>query len=110
MLIGNGSTAPQHINQSETPALSSLGKRWARPAPLLAGLRCSLGVLPVQRGEAGALGLPRASLHGHRHPQRAAALRHLPAAQVASARPRHAHCYMALLHSKVSARHWIEWA
>ena len=46
-----------------------------------------LGELPVQRGEAGALGLPRASLHGHRHPQRTAALRHLPAAQVASARP-----------------------
>jgi len=41
-----------------------------------------LGQLPVQRGQAGAFCLPRASLHGHRHPQRAPAVRRLPAAQV----------------------------
>lgn len=41
-----------------------------------------LGELPVDRRQAGALCLPRTSIHGHRHPQRASSLLHVPPAPV----------------------------
>lgn len=43
-----------------------------------------LGQLPVDRRQARPLSLPRASLHGHRHPQRAASLHHVSPVPVMS--------------------------